>query len=660
MNSRSYMKQFLNNLKYKNFIIISSLLAFATLVYCLGFTYIFLPIALMYIISIYPTSKVFNSIVTKITPSILIFFGLYQMVATLQQFFFRYTGFTTIAIIITALLILLGYLKTYYVDKKDITLKMRLVSSNDLTVLFAVLIFIVPFSAFLLKGGDMYQNSAQVGGIQAIDGTNHWNQIYVNSFSESIRYDRNSYFPAGFHIATAFVQDSIGLNPNKVSDWKLNSLMFMLQYVIAAVSLIVVSVFFILKLLGDRPSKWQKSILVVSLVPSLIALFIIPFIYNGFLNHIYMCSAVILAAILLIEWCEVVKSKKNPKLLSSYLLGAYYIVAYGAVLSWPLIGPPLILAPLLLGVPSISLRLLKSKIERQHLIGILIGSLVLSVPVLIQYFVSPIGPTASILLEGGLKIWHVGLYGLFALTGIWIYSQKNKMPALRPVLIFIVSFLILVIFLAALQSFAIGQVRYYTIKTSSFIEIFILLVLTFVVVVEMGKSKTIVSFIVAAVAVPTLMFVAISFNDNPLKDMRSLFRTYSHEQKPPFFDEDIRAMTSIAEEGKTFWSNYMTLHYNFEAGKIYTHTQIPFWVSTIRKDVVAGDEATTCLRKVYEVMLFSDYSEKSQADLRYNIDKCSNVANKNRQKYYILTDAASNDIIRKMFSTSPNIEIITE
>jgi hypothetical protein len=650
------MSQLVNKLRHNHLFITSTVLVLVTILYCLGFKYLYIPAAIFFIGLTVPMPSVFSSLISRLTPALLIFFGLYQIIATVQQFYFRDSGFIVAAVITTVLLIVSAYLFTISLKDRTVLIKSdKIISANDIAGFAAVLIFLIPFATLLLKG-DMYENIAQVGGIQAIDGANHWGQIYSNSYAETIRYDRDHYFPAGFHITTAFIQDSAGLNPNSTG-WKINSLAFIAHYAIMASLLIMTSVFLVFGLIRDTIANWQRFLIVVALVPSLIVFFIIPFIYSGFLNHIYMCAAIVLAAIIFIERYRQKQNKESRRQMIDPIY-AYYVVAYGATMSWPLIAPPLILAPLLIGLSGLSWKLNKQLV--MHLIPYATGTLLLAVPVLIQYFTSPIGPASSILLDGGLKIWHLGLYFSCAIFIVWLAARQRVLDQMRAFGVFGLSFLVLIIGLALLQYFVAGDVRYYTIKTSSFLEIFILILFVYGVVIAIGKSKSLTSLTLGVLAVPVIMVLAISFNDNPLKDARSLFRAYSHEEKPPFFNADTHALLGPAMDDKIHDGNYMTLHFASESGKIFAHPQIPFWFNTIKKDMVNGDKASSCLKDIYKILLFGNYTDESQIELKKTINTCALVVGEHNEPYIIITDTGSYDAIKSMFLENKNIKVVGE
>jgi hypothetical protein len=649
------MSQLINKLRQNHLFVASAVLALTTVLYCVGFTYIYIPVALFFIVLTVPMPSVFNSFIGRLVPSLLIFFGLYQIVATLQQFFYRENGFIVAAIVMTVLLIASAHLFSISQKNRNALIKSdKIISANDIAGIAALLIFLIPFTGLLLKG-DMYENIAQVGGIQAIDGVNHWGQIYSNSYAETIRYDRDHYFPAGFHITTAFIQDSIGLNPTTVSNWKVNSIAFIAHYAIMAALLIATSVYLVFGLVRDKLTNWRRFLIIAGLVPSLIVFFVVPFIYNGFLNHIYMCAAIILAATIFIErYGE--KQTKEARRQAIDPLYAYYVVAYGAALSWPLIAPPLILAPLLIGLSGF-----KWKFNRQLIMQLLpyvLGTLLLAVPVLIQYFTSPIGPASSILLDGGLKIWHVGLYFACAVFVVWLTLKQRVLVQLRAFGVFGVSFLLLIVGLALLQYFVAGDVRYYTIKTSSFLEIFILVLFVYGVAVAIDKSKSLINLAVGVLAIPTIFVLAISFNDNPLKDTRSLFRAYSHEEKPPYFNADTHALLGPAMQNKIQDGNYMTLHYAPESGKIFAHPQVPFFFNSMKKDMVRGDKMSSCLKEIYKILLFGNYTDQSQIELKKTINECAVIVGENNEPYVILTDTNSYSAIESMFSANKNIKVI--
>ncbi|HXH26773.1 MAG TPA: hypothetical protein VNG90_02675, partial [Candidatus Acidoferrum sp.] len=221
--------------------------------------------------------------------------------------------------------------KTIWIDRKDII------------ALCVAAIFVVPFGWYCF-GPSGLLHITTMAGIQVPDATNHFISLSDMSKVQHLSHQLG-YYPKGFDMSSALIQNSFGLNQT-VLPWATNAYLFMFQYVawngILAYFLGYFAYLLLEKFDGREQAPPSGFLLVLSIGIPLTILYLLPFIFEGFLNFSYVCATIAGSYIYL----AAIGETNSQPLRRWYILG-YLLMIFGVSFSWPLLTPPLLLTPLL-------------------------------------------------------------------------------------------------------------------------------------------------------------------------------------------------------------------------------------------------------------------------------------------------------------------------
>jgi hypothetical protein len=278
------------------------------------------------------------------------------------------------------------------------------------------------------------------------------------------------------------------------------------------------------------------------------------------------------------------------------------------------------------------------------------------IPIYFQLKYSGADASQGINLTGGLKEFH----GLVLLAGIVILLfcifGRSVSDAYRRALFAL--FLPLIAFiglLVAMQYFMVGEIRYYVIKSSWLLEIMLVVFALAALVATITSTKAVsAKFAWLFPIIPVCaMLLLVSGINNPLKDVRDLFRNYSAEAKPDFFDHDMGVYTKLGEQGKIEHFNSTLLHYNQAQGKFYAHEQLTYWSNMMQYSASRHDfVALNCAGALYSNLAFGSFTPPEQQAMIAKVKQCAAMAHAVGEDYYIITDQASVPYIRHTFGSS--------
>jgi hypothetical protein len=322
-------------------------------------------------------------------------------------------------------------------------------------------------------------------------------------------------------------------------------------------------------------------------------------------------------------------------------------------MSWPLLIPPLVLIPLLYMLPTTlrALRNYRNLITWQN-IPLLLAIFVQLVPIYFQLRYSETSTSDSITLSGGIHIFHYGVVLAGLVLAVYLSLTTTVSDAFKRFINHV--FWPLYAFLGGLmgmQYFLVGELRYYSIKSAYLVEMFVLVVIAvwLLHLYENSKLPRILFLAVPIVAV-TAFIGLIGMTGNPLKDTRDLLRSYSHEDKPQYFDQDVKEFVELGEQGKIKDTNVTLLHYDQDKKKLFAHMQIPYWANMMSYSGRASDiDALHCNGHMYTNLLFGTFTDKEQQDLIGMVRECAAMAHQRGDQYYIVTDDASEPTIKQLF-----------
>jgi hypothetical protein len=143
------------------------------------------------------------------------------------------------------------------------------------------------------------------------------------------------------------------------------------------------------------------------------------------------------------------------------------------------------------------------------------------------------------------------------------------------------------------------------------------------------------------------LMLLLGANSNPIKEVRDLFRDYSGQGKPAFYDQDASNYAKLGTDNKINNFNSTVLHYEQSSGKLFAHSLLAQWAQTVKYDLDTSTMADrACHRLVYRNIVGG---EGGQAELISRLKECAKTAADASRKYYIITDGASLPQLKLIF-----------
>lgn len=587
------------------------------------------------------------SLLSRYITSFLFVYGILQVGAIIQFFVLPQSSFLVLAIIVCILSVLLvAVLKTKKLNTYN---KTSVISRMDIFALVCASFFVVPMSIFSASSNEVL---ASLAGLQGVDGVNHYIYISALSVSQHLDYVVGGYYPKGFHIATAFLENGVGFN-TVTSTWSSNIRNYFVQYVILGGALLY-GLYYLFSsvvraIIPKKVSSFVHIGAAISIGIAVTAFYLSNFLYNGFLSYFYICLTIVFGMIYLLD--STPKGIGRASLADKQkLLIAFLIMCIGASMSWPLLTPILLLTAFLYFL-YISRPTQKGIININNLI---IVFLVLAnlVSLYMQLKYSGSDGAVGLSLTGGLTIFHIPFVvaGILALASL-IYKSELAVElrvVLQQIFLPLVAF---VIIFALSQYLLLGEVRYYVIKTSFLLEIlFVVLVAALVVsMVVKDKKSNWYSILSIPIIVVSLVGGLIAISGNPLQDLRNMARNTTGVALPANFKSDTEELTELSSNGLVDASNAVTMHVS-DSKNLYTHMQDYYWSIAMSYDGTKDSfKSLNCGDEVYKILFRQDFSPAVQAELIHQINNCIELADKNGKLYYIVTDDNSEIYLKNIF-----------
>ena len=644
------MTEFVN--KNKTLLLSIAALSFSLILYLATIKALLIPALLVHLILFFPFPSLFRSVFSRTIVSIFLLYSTYQISATAQSFLLPESGFVAGAIIATLLTMLLT--APLLAQKLDDS-KLILFQKKDLAALLTGCLFIVPVLMFIFSGSAAV-NTTAIGGIQGIDGTNHFDYISQHAQSQHLTYETGKYYPFGFHLTTAFFQDSFGISQAELS-WESNTHLFLAHYLIWGLLLAYLIFYLCIALLQNlyKQKSRPEFLVALSLAAPVSLLYLLPFMYRGFLSYYYVCGAVVLALIFILEFLKGASTSRQDFSNSQRAqLFAFLLLTYGVSMSWTLLALPLLLIAGFCILPDSFGQMSRLKYLLKAKNRLILGGLLLQLlPIIIMIKYSGPGASQALSGSGGLAPFHPGpmLAGL-VLVGLIIFNQKLDTASRYFTSYIFQAFYIFIIFMISWQYFTLGEIRYYPVKSAYIIE---LLLITFLVAWLINRLASInLDKLKHSLVVPLLAFVIptflIALSANPLQDVRSMFRDFSGEAKPTYFTQDVEKFADLGKRDKLDDFNNTLLHYDPKSGKFYSHLQIPVWANMMTFGASMSEQrAKNCTLAQFKKLLFGDFSVAGQTFLKEQIRTCAKQANKEHRQFFIVTDQNSAPYIKEQF-----------
>jgi hypothetical protein len=638
--------------------------AVALLLYAVGLKFLLIPVLLVANMRLLPMPKIFTSWASRLVISATVLLSILQIAATLQFLLFPTSGFVVLATITVIV-----QLAILCFAPQSATQKRPWFTKADACALLVIGFLLLPFGS-ILAGRSSVDRIAHIGGIQAIDATNHYAGIAEMTQAEHLNYKPNYYYPKGFHIAVGFMENTV-IKRQASLNWTGNVMLYFADYIVLGAMLAYAVYYLSLRWLGMLQNKAAESfkggtqlLLALCVGPTLAMLYLVPFVVQGFLNYYYVITTIVVGLLFLSEFVSTKKGAvvdviKNDDM--RWAMIAYLLLIFGASISWPLLIPPLVIIPLLFLIPDdLRMHLLAKRLWNAKFIVLAVVFLLQLVPIYFQLKYSGSDDTQGINLLGGLREFHpfILLAGFLIVVAIWLSKQVTDATKQFVAQVFVPLFSFIGLLTFA-QFFTVGEIRYYVIKSSLMLEVLILaLGVAALVSVYLNTASFKPKHALLLPVVP--LFIAlflITTTPNPLKDLRDLFRSHSGQAKPAFFDNDVTIYKRLGQEGKIKHFNSTVLHYNAEQGKLYAHMQVAFWANMMQYDSSRGDfVALHCVGALYSNLAFGTYTDAEQKQMVAKLKECAAQAKARGETFYVLTDKDSAPVIRSTFGDVVKVE----
>lgn len=637
----------------------SAIVLLSLALYLLGLTFVLIlliPAVLSFSIR-FP--KIINSFFSRYIVSIFFLYSIIQIAATLQFLLIPSSNFKLLSVLVTIIAILLII---FLPSRRKIDISARkLFSSNDLFALLGSMLFVVPMLLFAIFCSS--QQLASIGGIQGIDGVNHFAFISEMNAIQHYPYKVGAYYPYGFHHATAFIESGLGLAQSGFS-WLMAAKFYFIQYAIFG-GLLLYGMFYLVisftrALFADTTfDNIMKGAIALSLGLCISIFYYTSFIYHGFLSYFYICAALVFGFLYLLDFSF--KKQKISKVVTKdklALTSAFLIITLGASVNWVLWTPAILLTAFLFVIHKFIFS--KANVFSSQTVLLLVATILNLIPIYFQLKFSIGDASQGINLTGGLRIFHFIALGLGVAVLMSVIVNKNTLKdGIRVVQQIFIPILILLGLLIFMQFFAYGEVRYYAIKSSIFVEILLLVLCVAIVAAAYAKrTKNICWYVILFLPLTFSLCLALvlSASGNPLSDARQLFRNYNNEPKPAFFDNDASKLSKLGESGYIKKSNVISLHIS-DNSKLFTHMQLFYWANVMGYGGTSDDrDSLRCVGSVYGNLFAQDFSDESQQKLITTITECAASAKANSIKFYIVSDSQSSGRIKELFND--NVEVV--
>jgi|GEM_PF-1319010 len=619
--------------------------------YALGFE-ILLSLFMVFAIAVYiPMPKVFDSWLSRALVAVVMLYGVLQISAAFQFLLSPHSRFGALATIATVLVIVL----VVAFGQPRTMRSFAFGSRKDLWAAIGCLFFLLPFIA-TMHGKDSTVYISRVADSQVVDSIAHYNNIVKFTTTQNLAYQKAGYYPAGFHIVTSFLEHT-ALGDIRELPWTTQAKAYFLEYIISALLLSYLFVYFIFGLVGFLKVTINTPALAAIALSGgggITLMSLLLFMEDGFLNYYYICATLLLGVLYLLE-TKTALSRTTTWDDYSWNVTAFLLLGAGASLSWPLFAPIVVLSAACLVLPTFG----QSAWRTWRFVGLHVPiALAAGVNTLAFYFQTTYGGNNSQLLNtpGALHNFNVLflVVGFFALATL-VYSPNLRSKQSRLLSAFL-PYVLLILGLMLLQYFRLGSAQYYLIKSGLLLEIFFLAVMIAAGVYYCnrltGLTTGSLSFLV--VLIGTVSIGTIALLPQPLQEVRTLFRNQSHIGTPPYLNEDAAAVAALGAQNKLQNQNMTILHYDQAGQRLFAQVEIASWANNLDKVSFSSQALGTseCFGRQFGDLAYG-LGESAQQDLIYNVRKCIDVATRPKGTYYIITDRQSLANLRQLFGDRP-------
>ncbi len=631
-----------------------SVLFLSFALYAVHVKFLLIPAMLWCVVRYVPFPRIFRSVLARTVVGFLIVTGVVLVGALLQFAFFRHTGFRMLALLatLTAMLFVVWGARV----KSDKSSPTVWFDKQDAAAVAVVAVFAIP--VILLTGlwhGGSVLNIAKFGGIQSGDGSNHFVMTTELSKDQHLDYGLRTYYPKGFHIDVAFIQDSFYANQSMLR-YGLNVRLFIVQYLFYG-ALLAYLLYYLCRMaadmLGERLAGKAHGWLAATLAVPLGFFYLLPFMYQGFINFYYVLALFAVGLMYLKEFYE--HRQAHGADSGHWLLLNYLLFTFCIGMSWPLLLPLLMIIPALYLLPdNAAWRDIPGWVRsalRPAYWPLLAAFALQLLPLYMQLKYTQINGGQQFNTPGSVRAFHFGVFVLGLAVLAYTALARNIPEVWRRFTYN--TFLPLYVFMLALiafQYFSAGEIRYYSIKSGYLLE---LVVLAMVAALAVHACSNVRMPRLQRAALPVIVvgvgfMLLIGMNVNPLQEVREMFRSLSGFGKPAFYDGDTLHVVNVNSGTGNYGDNVATLHYDRLSDKINGDLMISNWSMVMTHDATTTTPGRNCNSSLFIVDMYQDVSKGQQDDLKAQLRKCIAIARENHKPYYLVTDTDSVSYFRQL------------
>jgi hypothetical protein len=583
--------------------------------------------ALVYMLAVgLPYPKVFRSWLSRLAASFLLALSVVQVAAALQFFVAPSSNFAVLSLLTT---IIGGGL--VWTLRKQPRQPWSLLTKVDVAGVVTALFFALPLGVLCFWQNDL-THITSMAGVQGSDGSSHFTAIAEMSKEQHLNYRTAEYYPKGFHIASAFMLAGFHANqPDQ--NWAANARTYASLFIAWGALVAYLVLYLAVQLTDHLRKRPPPMLLALSIGPILALLYLFTFSQEGFLSYCYICAAILLAVMYLYD-------AKLDKQIEQWPVVAYLLLAFGVALSWgPLLTPALLLMPALYLWPHWR----KAKTP-----SLVLAFLIQLVPLYLHFKYARLTSQQGINATGALTAFHYGpfLAGL-ALTFYMLCAkadqawQKFAGNVLLPLFILVGAFI-------CLQYLTVGELRYYTIKTSLLLEIVLLAAAAAVLggLVYQRKISTIHRWLIMPIIIGLGTTVLAGMTASPFAKAHTELASIAHSVR--FGDPMSRHYTELGQSGKIS-SNITNLHYDKADGKLRGKPVATNWADLMQYNTDGTPASGLCSGKIFALQAYGNGTETEQDQLVQAVQDCIAAAADRHRPYFIVTDAASAPRLRETF-----------
>lgn len=622
---------------------------FSLALYIFGIRFALLPCLVGYIAYYLPLPSIFQSVFSRLIVAALFVSCLVPILGTVQHILLKQTHFLVLSLILTLAVLWLVWASPKRARQSEVLF----FGKTDLFGLCIGTLFAVPFLGSLI-GRDGLASILQIAGSQVVDAGNHFSAITYFQYDQIMPLGG---YPSGFEYAASYWQNLFFRNSLSIG-WRANDLLYIIQYIIVAAALGYVAYYFcyscLVRLMSRNVTGLKQLAAAAILAPTMIIVYLYPFMAEGFLNYFFVCTVLLLGLIMLFG-----VSGEGLGLGNRWKIFMFLIFSFGATSSWTLLVPLVLVIAFLYILPASITRAWVGEQLTWRSAPLVVVMLLHIALIYFQLKTLNIGGNAGINAVGNLHTLHylVLLAGLGLV--VWVISRPATNNDLKRLLVNAMTpSYLFVCCLTLAQYFMVGEVRYYAIKTALFVEIMTLSFATAILVWRLTEFTKInwKLWFMSPVMLLSVVVLLLSATASPLSDMREIFKPSSGIPKPTFYQEDANMFVKLGSEGLLKQSNSISLHYNSGVHKFDGYAEMSFVANLLQKDDSSQDNlAMSCNDKIYGRLEYGTGSSDDANTIVSQIPLCAHLAEKQGIKYYIVTDKTSAPYLEDKFGSVANI-----